>query len=235
MEQGLKNNKLYYYFNKYFQNDFLKIITEKIDKSKKINIFDVGCYIGDFSINIKKVINKNVSFFLFDPNPNIKVKNFNINKIALDSTNKKKFFYLNDFLPHSGSSLKKITKDDFFWNLTRKMFLFKMNKQFKRIAVRTQTLDSFCSKNKILDIEVLKIDVEGNELEVLKGGKKILRKTNIIQLEILEKKKFFNAKFNIIIKFLKKYNFELIKNKNMWSVSIFSQIKGNDLLFIKKK
>jgi len=233
--QDSKNKKLYYYFNKFFQNDFIKIICQKINKSKKINIFDVGCYVGDFSINIKKIINKNVSFFLFDPNPNIKIKNFKINRIALDSTNKKKIFYFNEFLPHSGSSLKKITKDDFLWNITRKFLLFKLNKDFRKISVKTQTLDNFCTKNKILNIEVLKIDVEGNELEVLKGGKKILKKTNIIQLEIFEKKKYFDKKFNIILKFLEKYNFELIKVKNILSVSIFSQIKAKDLLFIKKE
>jgi FkbM family methyltransferase len=234
MREYLKNNKLYYFFNKFFQNDFTKIIAERINKSKKINIFDVGCYVGDFSISIKKILDKNARFFLFDPNPNIKIKNFKINRIALDSTNKRKSFYLNEFLPHSGSSLKKITKDDFFWNLTRKIFLFKIKKDFKKISVKTNTLDNFCLKNKIFYIEILKIDVEGNELEVLKGGKKILEKTNIIQLEIFEKKKYFNKKLDIILKFLYKYNFELIKVKNILSVSIFSQIRAKDLLFIKK-
>ena len=73
MREYLKNNKLYYFFNKFFQNDFTKIIAERINKSKKINIFDVGCYVGDFSISIKKILDKNARFFLFDPNPNIKI------------------------------------------------------------------------------------------------------------------------------------------------------------------
>jgi len=227
---------IYYYFDRFFQNNFLKKIIQNTNKLKKINIFDIGCYEGSFSINIKKKLkNKNARFFLFDPNPNIKIKNFSINNIAFDSSNGNKKFYLNEFLPHSGSSLNKITFNDYLWNLTRKIFVFKINSNFKKIIVKTQTLDDYCNKNKILNIEILKIDTEGNEFKILKGGKKILKNTNIIQLEVFDTKKKFNKKLEVILKLLKKYNFKLIEKKLILSVSILSNIKATDLLFIKNK
>ena len=170
-----KSNFLYLFFNRFFQNDFSKIIVDNIRTKKTINIFDVGSYIGEFSLNLKEVISNNANFYLFDPNPNLKIKNFNFFNIALDKNNSKKKFYFNEFLPHSGSSLKKITMDDLLWNFTRKLFLLSLNKKFKTLFVKTQTLDNFCKEKNISKIEVLKIDVEGGELDILNGSKKMLK------------------------------------------------------------
>jgi hypothetical protein len=63
----------------------------------------------------------------------------------------------------------------------------------------------------------------------------MLKNINIIYIEIFDKKSNFNKKFKTISDLLKKYKFELIKTKNILSVSIFSNIKAKDLLFVKKK
>jgi FkbM family methyltransferase len=190
--------------------------------------------VGEFSSSLKKVIYNDVNFYLFDPNPDLKIKNFNFFNIALDKTNSKKKFYFNQFLPHSGSSLKKITMDDWLWNFTRKLFLLSFSKKFKTLIIKTQTLDDFCKKQNVKKIEVLKIDVEGGELDVLNGSKKMLKNINIIYLEILDKKKNFNKKFNTISNLLEKYNFELVRTRNILSVGLFSNIKAKDVLFVKK-
>ena len=227
---------LYYFFDTYVQNNFYDLIEKKISKKKNVNIFDVGCYKSNFSKSLKTAIkNNNKKFYLFDPNPNIVVDNFKVNKIALHSKNGYETFYLNSYFEPSGSSLKKITKNDFWWNLSRKIFFGEINGSFKPIIVKTLKLDTFCSNNKIEDIEVLKIDTEGNEEEILKGGRKILNKTKIIQLEIMENKKKFNKKFNRIFKFLSDHNFELIARKNIISVSVISGIRAEDFLFLKKQ
>ena len=80
---------------------------------------------------------------------------------------------------------------------------------------------------------MLKIDTEGHEINVLNGSKNILKKTKIIQLEILDEKRFFEEKFIKIEKFLKRYHFKLLKKKRIWSVSILSNIKAIDALYIK--
>jgi len=61
------NNKnklynLYYYFSKSFEDEIANIINNS-KNNKKINIFDVGSFMGNFSRNIKK--NQKKSKFLF--------------------------------------------------------------------------------------------------------------------------------------------------------------------------
>jgi len=82
---------------------------------------------------------------------------------------------------------------------------------------------------------LLKIDTEGHEFDVLESGQKILKNTKIIQLEIMDKKKFFKKKFIRINNFLLKYNFKLLKVKNIWSISILSNLKAIDVLYVNKK
>jgi len=232
---------IYKLIDSLFQNTFAKEICEIINKSKsgkKINIFDIGSYLGNFSREIKKKINKNklnkVNFILFEPNPYIKLKDFNHHSLGISDNSTKKNYYYNSFFPSSGSGFNKITMNDFFWNLSRKLILFKYSKKFIKFQVRTISLDSFCEKKKISRIELLKIDTEGHEFQVLKGGKKLLRKTKIIQVEIMDKKKLFSKKFTRINNFLIKYNFKLLKIKNIWSVSMLSNIKAIDALYVNK-
>ena len=55
-------------------------------------------------------------------------------------------------------------------------------------TVRTETLDGFCAKNKINLIDFMKIDVEGFELNVLKGAELMLSggKIKLIQFEFTQ-------------------------------------------------
>lgn len=55
--------------------------------------------------------------------------------------------------------------------------LFKQDKPSSQISVTT--LDNFCNKNSIDQIDFLKIDTEGFELEVLLGAKKMLSEEQI--------------------------------------------------------
>jgi FkbM family methyltransferase len=52
-------------------------------------------------------------------------------------------------------------------------------KPSQQIRVRCTTVDEFCMENGIAQIDVLKIDTEGFDLEVLKGAKAILEKNAI--------------------------------------------------------
>jgi FkbM family methyltransferase len=233
--------KLYNFTDRFFQNTFSKEICEIINKvksNKKINVFDIGCYLGNFSRDIKKNLNKNklnkVNFILFDPNPFIKLKDFNHHRLGINDKSTKKSFYFNSFFPSSGSGFNKITMNDFFWNLSRKLITFQILKKFIKFQVKTISLDNFCEKKKITRIELLKIDTEGHEFQVLKGGKKILNKTKIVLVEVMGKKNIFLKKFGKINNFLIKYNFKLLKIKNIWSVSVLSNIKAVDALYINK-
>ncbi len=224
---------LYNLVDKFLMRDFTELIIKNL-KTKKPVIFDVGCYIGNFSTNLQKRLNlKKNSFYLFDANPNLKVKNFKYYNEVFSNKIQMKNFYLNEFLPSSGSSLETDVKNDLKWNFTRRIMSLSFKKKFKSFKIKTNTLDNFCKEKKIKKIDILKIDVEGSELKVLEGSKKILDKTNIIQVEILQNKKNFDKIKNKVTILLKKYNFHKISEKNIYSVSLFSNLKSSDLLFIK--
>ena len=224
---------LYNLVDKFLMRDFTELIIKNL-KTKKPVIFDVGCYIGSFSTNLQKKLNlKKNSFYLFDANPNLKVKNFKYYNEVFSNKIQKQNFYLNEFFPSSGSSLETDVKNDLKWNFTRRIVSLSFKKKFLSLKIKTNTLDNFCKVNKIKKIDILKIDVEGSELKVLEGSKKILDKTNIIQVEILQNKKNFDKIKNKVTILLKKYNFYKISEKKIYSVSLFSNLKSSDLLFIK--
>ena len=232
---------LYTLVDKFLMNNFSNVIIEKIVDLKKKNVvvFDVGSFQGNFSRTLKNKLSKekiSANFYLFDPNPNIKLKDFFTENIALSSKKGEKIFYLNNFLPSSGSSLKNIVANDKLWNISRRVLTLGLKKNFSQIGVITDTIDNFCKKKKIKQINVLKIDVEGSEFEVIQGAKKQLESTEIILLEILEKKNCYDEKFQKIFKLLtKKYGFKLLKKKEIFSTKIFSHLRSSDLLFVKKK
>ena len=95
-------------------------------------------------------------------------------------------------------------------------------------------LDNYCKEKNISRIDVLKIDVEGSEIEVLEGGVDILKNTNIIQIEIFDTKKLQEEKVNKIKLMLLKLDFELKKIKPTWSSQQMSNTKSADALFVRK-
>jgi len=227
---------LYKFMDRYIWHDFTNDILPYINKESKspIVVFDIGCFIGNFSRKIKKKF-PDGSFFLFDPNPNLEIDDFNLYKLALSNSVRKRIYYLNNFFPGGGSSLSPNGKNDFLWNLSRKIITLKFWKDYSEHEVDSITLDKFCEENKIKHIDILKIDVDGSELEVLQGGDEILNKVKIALVEVNDTKSKFEEKFIQIKNLLEeKYNFKLVKQKKMWSVSIFSKLKVVDTLFVKK-
>ena len=86
-----------------------------------------------------------------------------------------------------------------------------MNRVIENGDIKMCTLDEICYNLKKIDL--LKIDVEGFELSVLKGAVSTLNKTNKILLEILEDlSNNFDYSPEDIKTFLKTKNFKLNKN-----------------------
>ena len=228
---------LYSILDKFLMNDFSDAINNNLNKDKeKITVFDIGCFQGNFSRKLKKKINSSkVDFYLFDPNTKLKIPDFNYHKFAFSNKQETTTYYLNDFFPASGSSLKTIIKNDKLWNFTRRLVTLNFKKSFSEHKVKTETLDNFCDINNIKEIDILKIDAEGAELDILIGGKEILKNTNIIQVEILGLKSDFKENYSKVCSLLEnEYNFEMKIKKNIWSLSQLSSMRACDLLFVKK-
>ncbi len=99
--------------------------------------------------------------------------------------------------------------------------------------VKIQTIDSYCYKNKIDSIDILKVDVEGFEAEVLKGAKKMIKgkKIKFIVFEISDKILLeLNKDKMTIFNFLTKNKY-FVKNldNEILSVDQFKNYVQNDL------
>ncbi len=241
------SNKLLYYIANYtLQHSFEKEILKILKNEKKLVIFDVGCYRGIFTKTMLNLVGKRkYKFYLFDINKNVKkyianllkLRNVYYNEIALSNKNGIANYHFNRFFESAGSSLSSIFKNDAKWNFSRKLILkilFQGSKDFIKYQVSTSTLDNFIKKNEIQSIDVLKVDIEGSEYELLKGAKTTLKnnKVKIILVEIIGKKNLYDKKEKKILNFLKKRNYTLVKKANTLSISLFSNIKGGDYLFI---
>ena len=99
---------LYYILDKFIMTDFTSVIAEKLNKYEKLDyviVFDVGCYIGNFSRNLKKKLNKNTKFHLFDANPELKINDFNYEQIAISDKKGTQNFFINNFFHTQGPLL----------------------------------------------------------------------------------------------------------------------------------
>ena len=244
--------KIIYYiltFGVRMEHELEDKILNILKKGKKLTVFDVGCYRGVFTEKIIKIFGGKVNkFYLFDVNKNVKkyisnllkLNNVHYNEVALHNKNGKAIYNFNTSFECSGSSISTLVRNDFYWNISRKIILkmlFLSSKGFVKYTVPTITLDSFVKKNKINCIDILKIDIDGTEHLMLKGAKETLKKNKIkaILIEIGSPKETFNKKERNISQFLRKNNFTFLKKKVYFSPSLFSNIKAGDYQFINNK
>ena len=141
------------------------------------NLFDVGANKGEWTRFILS-LNKDVEIHCFEPSiytfKKLKENNFPKNVIC------------NNF----GLNSKKETRDLFVFgdgsggNSLYKRYGIKQEAQ-KKEKVILDTLENYCLEKNIKDIDFIKIDTEGNEFEVLKGMKSLLKenKIKVIQFE----------------------------------------------------
>ena len=151
-------------------------------KDKSVTLFDVGANVGEFTLEILEAF-RNQQFFLyaFEPSdhasaqlrekvsalPNVQV----IQKALGDKETTADLF-----APTAGSALGSLHQRD----LSQYNISFSPNEK-----VTVTTLDKFCFENKIDRIHLLKIDVEGYELAVLKGAAAMIERNaiEVIQFE----------------------------------------------------
>ncbi|MDB4349669.1 FkbM family methyltransferase [Omnitrophica bacterium] len=140
----------------------------------KRTVFDIGAHIGLYSIPASRVIDKSGLIYAFEPsraNRSYLEKHSRFN--GIDNI---KIF---PCLVGEGSSEGVVFYEN---NDVDPMNSVKMRKNldlYNKVSKEQVSLDDFCDQRNIAP-EIIKIDVEGSELKVLKGAQTIFKKYNPI-------------------------------------------------------
>ena len=225
-------------FNKIGLKNFYKKLL-----SKNPTIIDIGANKGQTIDFFKKIFPKS-KIFAFEPSETYNVlkkkyhldKNIQLSNIAIDHKKGKKKFYYHKFKSHNTSGLSgfyKINKDS---KDHIKLRSPERNKILKEINfsyfVNCMSLDDIFKKK---NIDLLKIDTQGNELNILKGSKKLLKNIKFIRLELMLYD-YYEKSYSVsdIETFLKKFNFKIFNILEVQQNPVNFKTDWIEVLFFNK-
>lgn len=159
-------------------NGELRFIQNALPKCA--TIFDIGANVGDWS-KLALEINPKIDLHCFEPSAPtfamLKRNNFPptviCNNFGLGSGPGEMQLHLSDNGSGTNSLYQRQGVDE------------AIGSQSRTETIRLESVDRYCSEHKIASIDFMKMDVEGHELEVLKGASDLLksRRIRIIQFE----------------------------------------------------
>jgi len=202
---------------------------------------DVGAHLGYYTILASNKLTNGevVSFEMDKTNYNILMKNIALNKCTNVEAH-------NSAVTNSVGISKYVTNVILTSAMSRLDKKVKYNKKKSKKVVKTITLNEFFKEN-YSKPDVIKIDVEGSEMDVLNGMDKILdrKKKLTMFIEIHPgylKNKFQSSSKEVIDKLLEKgFNIFQIKNfrgkkkgLNFKEINSNSKLKFNTILFVRK-
>jgi FkbM family methyltransferase len=165
-------------------------LVSSLDSHKEIKIFDVGANRGQSILFFNKIF-KASTIYAFEASPNvfkklqqntINMKHVHVYNLAISDD--VEILEFHESILDETSSFTKPYLDSKWHILKSRVLMVSPNKMYKTIQLHTQTLDKFCEEQKITEINLLKIDVEGHELQVLKGSMGLLAKGKIFMILI---------------------------------------------------
>jgi FkbM family methyltransferase len=212
--------------------EFLKVIYG----SKLETVFDIGCHKGE-TIDLLKKNFQIKKIFAFDINTGIieKLKkkdylNVSFMNYGVSNVSDKKEFNFSEFSPiNSLKNTNKFSGYSKFKELVIKILNHPSGSyDSKKSIIDLITLDDFCEKKKIKSIDLVKIDIEGSELNALKGFKKNISNVKFFIIEhhydnSLKK----DYKFSDLNKILIKNNFKLVHKNKLLYRKVFDYVYAN--------
>ena len=194
--------------------NFFEII-KKFNKNLEFKIVEIGAHpYGEF---------KEVTHTLLDYFPGSKIYAFEVNKEECEKLNKicKKGM---EFFPIALGE-KKETRKFYETYMPVCSSLYKPYDEFLKLynnlniayfkntsEIKTISLDEFSSSHNLGSVDFIKIDIQGAELDVFKGGKETLKKTLMIVSEVEWVEQYIDQPlFGDVSSFLKDHDFMLHK------------------------
>ncbi len=192
-----------------------EIFDRFISEVNSANSFlDIGAGIGLYTLFALDQ-NSNISTLSIEPNPQVfETLNRNLEIFSFSRSNIKT---LNKAVSTKNSSFEFFipTGDDFSYGTSNKNLLIKKNISFSSIFVKTTDLSKF-KKN---HFDIIKIDVEGSEIDVIKTISPILKNCKILFIEIMYENK------SEVYDLLKEFNLQaIIESKQDIGNYVFKKI-----------
>jgi len=199
-----KNNTSYFLLKKcdFGDNNELNFI-RKISKIKKILLLDCGCNYGFYSLYVASLSNKNkvISIEASKKTLNYFKKNIKLNNLS-------NITFYNKAISNKDNLNIIFNESEKDWESSVVRNNFAKKKKIKVKTIKIDTILEEYNLNKFYPI--IKLDVEGNELDALKGSLSLIKKKSpIIIIEFSKYTLNSKEKFDFLDLFLKKYNYKI--------------------------
>lgn len=151
-----------------FENTLLRNSIQLLKKYKKRDkedyiVFDVGTNFGYLSLVWAKTVCKHGKVYSFEPHP--KLFNSFLKSISLNQLDK--IIFANNLAISDKKGKIEVNLSSTTSNI---LSINNENLKIKKQKIEMTTLDLFKNKNKLLNCDLVKIDVDGIELDILNGS-----------------------------------------------------------------
>ena len=204
-----KNNMSNSLLNKcYFGDETILLVIKKISEQKKIFLLDCGSNYGFYSFYVASLSLGN-QVLAFEASP----KTFNSFKANIELNNFRNIDYKNLAISEVSGKFISFYESHNDWESSATHNKFKNN---KIVNIETTTIDQELLKKSLTNfVVVIKLDVEGNEFNVIQGSKDtILKYEPLITVE-LSRYNFNNQNYNFdyFRKFLNDFKYKIYDDK----------------------
>lgn len=169
------------------------------------SILDVGANIGGYSVMLR---NRNVvlPIYAFEPHPVAYNKLeeaalvYHFKPIKKGAGERALTTFIYDYVENKGSEHA---------SMYREVIADFRKSEVEEIPIDLTTIDDFIAEHRLREIALLKVDTEGNELNVLKGARQAIEEglVNVIQVEFNEMNVISRTFFKDFIDLLPGYDF----------------------------